>query len=219
MGSRRPPVLADLFHNQTFPNRGGGKRFERIRSYAFLISSLSLVLCAAPARAQLGNSGTIEGVVKDQSGSSVPGAKVEISYPVSGFHRETTTDTDGAYRFTNVPFNPYHLVVTATGFDSYSQDVDVRSTVPTILQVNLKVGSAASTTVTVEANGADLIETESTFHTDVDRGLFEKLPLESQSSGVSSLVTLAAPGVVADSNGLFHGLGDHAENSFSVGGH
>jgi hypothetical protein len=33
---------------------------------------------------------------------------------------------------------------------------------------------------------------------------------------VSSLVTLAAPGVAADSNGLFHGLGDHASNSFSV---
>jgi hypothetical protein len=31
-------------------------------------------------------------------------------------------------------------------------------------------------------------------------------------------VTLATPGVVADSNGLFHGLGDHAENSFSVDG-
>src|SRR5207237_4578113 len=36
------------------------------------------------------------------------------------------------------------------------------------------------------------------------------------SSSVSSLVTLASPGVAADSNGLFHGLGDHAENSFSV---
>jgi hypothetical protein len=32
------------------------------------------------------------------------------------------------------------------------------------------------------------------------------------------LVTLATPSVVADSNGLFHGLGDHAENSFSVDG-
>ena len=52
----------------------------------------------------------------------------------------------------------------------------------------------------------------------MDRGLFEKLPLESPSSSVSSLVTLASPGVVADSNGLFHGLGDHAENSFSVDG-
>jgi hypothetical protein len=31
-------------------------------------------------------------------------------------------------------------------------------------------------------------------------------------------VTLSSPGISADSNGLFHGLGDHAENSFSVDG-
>jgi hypothetical protein len=48
--------------------------------------------------------------------------------------------------------------------------------------------------------------------------LFDKIPLESSSSSVSSLVTLASPGVAADSNGLFHGLGDHASNSFSVDG-
>ncbi len=45
-----------------------------------------------------------------------------------------------------------------------------------------------------------------------------RLPLESASSSVSSLVTLTTPGIAADSNGLFHGLGDHAENSFSVDG-
>ena len=55
-----------------------------------------------------------------------------------------------------------------------------------------------------------------TAHTDVDRGLFNKLPLESQCSSLSSLVTLASPGVSADSNGLFHGLGEHASNSFSI---
>ena len=63
---------------------------------------------------------------------------------------------------------------------------------------------------------SDLVETDSTFHTDVDRDLFIKVPLESQSSSLSSLVTLTTPGVAADSNGLFHGLGDHAaSNSFS----
>ena len=31
-------------------------------------------------------------------------------------------------------------------------------------------------------------------------------------------MTLSSPGIAADSNGLFHGLGDHAENSFSVDG-
>ena len=48
--------------------------------------------------------------------------------------------------------------------------------------------------------------------------MFDKLPLESASSSLSSLVTLTTPGIAADSNGLFHGLGDHAENSFSVDG-
>ena len=184
---------------------------------ACLIVGLSLLFAAAPGRAQLGNAGSIEGVVKDPSGAAVVGAVVEISYPVTGFHREATTGSDGSFRFTNVPFNPYHLTVTAAGFEAYTQDVDVRSSVPTAVQISLKI-SAATTSITVQANGADLVENEPSFHTDVDTTLTERLPLESQSSAVSSLVTLATPGVVADSNGLFHGLGDHAENSFSVDG-
>jgi len=179
--------------------------------------ALGLLLMAAPGFAQLGNSGSIEGVVKDPSGSSVAGATVEITYAVSGFHREATTGTDGSFRFTNVPFNPYHMVVTATGFSSFTQDVEVRSTVPTSVQVALKLGTA-STSVTVEANGGDLVENESTFHTDVDQGIIDRLPLESASSSVTSLVTLVSPGVAADSNGNMHGLGDHAQNSFSVDG-
>lgn len=176
-----------------------------------------LSFAAGPAVAQLGNSGSIEGIVKDPSGAAIVGAAVEISYPVTGFHREATTGSDGSFRFTNVPFNPYHLTVNAAGFEAYSQDVDVRSSVPTAVQISLKIGTA-TTSITVEANGGDLLENEPSFHTDVDTGLTERLPLESQSSSVSSLVTLASPGVVADSNGLFHGLGDHAENSFSVDG-
>jgi len=193
--------------------------FRDLRRYALfvLVVGLSFFVCTAPSRAQLGNAGSIEGVVKDPSGAAVANAKVEITYAVSGYHRETITGADGSYRFTNVPFNGYHLVVTAPGFAPYTQDVDVRSSVPTTAQINLKIGTAA-TSVTVEANGGDLVETQPTFHTDVDTGLVDRLPLESQSSSVSSLVTLATPGVVADSNGLFHGLGDHAENSFSVDG-
>ena len=184
---------------------------------ALVMIGLSLLFAATPGRAQLGNAGSIEGVVKDPSGAAVVGAVVEISYPVTGFHRETTTASDGSFKFTNVPFNPYHLTVTAAGFEAYTQDVDMRSSVPTAVQISLKIGTA-TTSITVQANGADLIENEPSFHTDVDTTLTERLPLESQSSAVSSLVTLATPGVVADSNGLFHGLGDHAENSFSVDG-
>ena len=163
------------------------------------------------------NSGSIEGVVKDPSGGVVANALVEIHNPVSHFDQSTTTGAQGEFRFTNIPFNPYHLSVKVKGFQEYAQDVDVRSQVPISVQVTLAV-AGSTTTVTVEGTASDLVENDPHFHTDVDTGLFDKLPLESQSSSVSSLITLLTPGVAADSNGLFHGLGDHAENSFSVDG-
>jgi Carboxypeptidase regulatory-like domain len=198
-------------------NKSDGGEMRKSLKFQALLVVVSLFPLLVTGWAQSNNAGTIEGVVKDPAGAVVVNATVEISYPVSGFRRETTTGAAGDFRFNNVPFNPYHLVVTASGFASFTEDVDLRSAIPVSLPIALKVGSA-STSVTVEANGGDLVETESTPHTDIDRGLFDKLPLESQSSSVSSLVTLASPGVVADSNGLFHGLGDHAENSFSVDG-
>jgi hypothetical protein len=163
------------------------------------------------------NSASLNGTVLDPSGAVVANATVEIHNPVSHFDRSTMTDSAGRFSFPNVPFNPYHLSVTGAGFTPYAQDVELRSAVPLDIKINLQV-AGSSESVTVEASGADLLENDPTFHTDVDRGLFDKLPLESQSSSVSSLVTLASPGIAADSNGLFHGLGDHAENSFSVDG-
>jgi hypothetical protein len=191
--------------------------FRRISFLAAFAFVFAFLLSSPPIFAQIGNSGSIEGVVKDPSGSAVPNATVQIVNPVSGLNRTTNTSPDGSFRFTNVPFNPYHLSVNASGFASFSQDVEVRSGVPMRADVALKLGTAA-TTVNVTENGGDLLENDSTFHTDVDRGLFEKVPLESASSSVSSLVTLTTPGVAADSNGLFHGLGDHASNSFSIDG-
>jgi hypothetical protein len=183
---------------------------------AFVSLFFSIIFISAGLHAQsASSSGTIYGTVTDPSGAVISGASVIIENPVSQYSKQAKTDSDGRYQFTNVPFNPYHLTIIATGFSTGSEDVDVRSFVPVTLKSGLKIG-ASSTVVTVDAN--DLLENDSTFHTDVDRGLFEKLPLESQSSSLSSLVTLSSPGVAADSNGLFHGLGDHASNSFSVDG-
>ena len=183
-----------------------------LRAAFLIISYLALSLAASAQSA--GNSTSVTGVVLDPSDAVVPNVIVEIHNPVSGFDRTTVTDAAGRFSIPNVPFNPYHISVNGQGFAAYSHDIDVRSVVPVNLSISLKVGT--SETVTVEAGGADLLENDPTFHTDVDRSLFDKLPLESQSSSLSSLVTLASPGIAADSNGLFHGMGDHAENSFSL---
>ena len=163
------------------------------------------------------SSGIVTGTVKDPSGAVVPKATVTIENPISHYERSVITDTSGNFNIPNVPFNNYHLTASAAGFAPAARDIDVRSVVPVNLPITLSVAASAES-VTVEATASDLIEATPTFHTDVDRGLFDKLPLESQSSSVSSLVTLATPGIAADSNGLFHGMGDHAENSFSVDG-
>ena len=81
---------------------------KRLLIFAVLAVAFALFFAIAPTMAQLGNSGSLAGTVKDPSGGVVAAASVAISYPVSGFQRQATTDADGNFKFTNVPFNPYH---------------------------------------------------------------------------------------------------------------
>ena len=164
-----------------------------------------------------GTSGTVRGSVLDPSGAAIVGARVDIQNPISHYRRNTVTDNQGRFQFDNLPFNPYHVSSDAPKFRTSSQDVDVKSPIPVDVKFVLQIGTE-TTSVEVTADAKELIEVDPIAHTDVDRGLFDKLPLESQSSSLSSLVTLSAPGTSADSNGLFHGFGDHAQNSFSVDG-
>jgi len=181
-------------------------------------SLLLVALLAAGARAQsLGNAGTIEGTVTDQSGASVPDAKVTIKNAVSGYSRSATSAMDGTFRLTNIPPNPYHVEVTAAGFNTSQQDVAVRNAVP--LQVKVKLAVAGGqTSVTVEAAGADILENDPSAHIDVDRSLLQKLPSGDPGGGLSQAITYSTGGVAQDGNGLFHPLGDHAQASFVVDG-
>ena len=192
-----------------------GNRSIAAVALGFLAFFLCFAFGARPLHAQA--SGTIEGTVKDPSGAAIPGASVLIFNAVSKYERTATTDTEGKFRFPNVPFNPYHITVKAAGFAEFSQDNEVRSLVTLSLNVAMNL-AGGNTTVTVEGEGNDLVETESTFHTDVDKNLIDRLPVESASSSFTAITTMVAPGVAADSNGLMHGLGDHASNSISLDG-
>ncbi len=185
------------------------------RSMFAVSCTLASVLGVGSAMAQ-SNSGSVNGLVSDPSGAVIPGATVTVSNPGSGYTHDVTTDAAGRYQFQNVPFNLYHITVTAPGFVSAAKDVQILSPVAVSYNAALQVGGS-NTVVNVQTSGS-LLENTPVFHTDVDRDLFNKVPLETPSSTLSSLVTLTSPGVAADSNGLFHGLGDHASNSFSLDG-
>jgi len=188
-----------------------------IRGYVFRSLPLFALLGATIVVSAQSNAGAVRGTVTDPSGAVIPGATVHLTNQISHLDRTATTDATGQFVFDNVPFNPYQVNVSANGFSALKQNFEIRSVLGTNLKLVLQIASADST-VTVEASTGDLVENDPTFHTDVDRDAFIKVPLESQSSSLSALVTVSTPGVSADSNGLFHGLGDHASNSFSVDG-
>jgi len=131
------------------------------------VAVLGLLICAgATSQAQqLGGAGTIKGTVTDPTGAVLPGATVTIHNVVTGFARTTTTDASGNFVLQNIPQNPYHITITATGFQNLDQDVDVRSSVPVVLNAKLNVGQS-NTSITI-TESADLLETDPTQHTDI----------------------------------------------------
>jgi hypothetical protein len=185
------------------------------RSVRSTLLVFAMFLVFSPGFAQeLGGAGTVQGTVKDPTGAVMPSVLVRISNPVTGFSRTATTDPAGKFMFRNLPQNPYHVSVDVQGFQPLERDVDVRSGVPIDLDLSL---SLAGTTQSVEVVGhaEDLLERDPTAHTDVDQTLIDKIPLAA-SPGLNQVITLASPGVVADSNGFFHPVGDHAQTQFAI---
>jgi hypothetical protein len=191
---------------------------RRQRSVLFVIIPTfvcTFMLGMAGARAQgLGGAGTVRGTVKDPTGGVMVAVAVDLANPVSGFKRSATTDATGRFVFGNLPPAAYHVSAAAQGFNTLERDVDVRSAVPIELDLTLALAGATSS-VEVVGHAEDLLEKDPTAHTDIDQSLISKLPLD-PSSGLNQVITLASPGVVSDSNGFFHPVGDHAQTQFSI---
>ena len=190
-----------------FPSFG-----KRLCALFLFCSSLCFL---SSAHAQPRTEGSIIGTVTDISGAVIPGASVKLVNPVSHLTRSATTGSSGVFHFPALPFGNYRLTVRSKGFAVTSQAVGITSILPQTLTIALKV-AAATQTVTVQAAGP--LSTPTALQTTVARATFTKIPLESSTSAISSLVMLTTPGVTADSNGMIHGMGDHAENTYSLDG-
>ncbi len=192
------------------------RRAAPLLTLAFVFQLLSVLALAAGGQSA-GTGGSVSGVVTDPSGAVIPGASVKVLNPVTGFQRTTTTDVAGHFAFSNVPLNNYHLAVTAAGFGPITHDVDVAGSVPVSLNLTMNL-LTQSTTVTVTTDSGDLVNASPSTHTDINMALLPTLPTDDATNGLSSAVTLATPGIAADSNGMFHPLGEHSDTTFSIDG-
>jgi hypothetical protein len=183
------------------------------------VTAVFALFCCSPHRLvaqSLGNAGTIEGTVVDPSGAAVPKADVSVHNSVSGYNQMVTSGSDGTFRLGNLPRNPYHLEVKASGFSVFSQDVDIRNAIPVQVKASLTL-AGAQTSVTVEG-AAEAIEVDPSAHVDVDRSQLLKIPAFDPGGSLSQAIVYSTGGVAADGNGFFHPLGDHAQVSFVIDG-
>jgi len=119
----------------------------------------------------------INGVIKDSSGLTIPGAAIKATQTATGVVRTATSGTDGGYVLPDLPIGPYLLEVTKEGFSKYAQtgivlQVDTNPTV----DVNLRVGSV-SEQVTVEANAVQVESRTTSIGTVVTNQQVAEMPL------------------------------------------
>ena len=108
--------------------------------------AVSLLLVSGMAFAQPGAPGTIDGTVKDGSGSAVAGAIVTLAAADSTAPRTTVTDNEGAFHFAAVAPGTYKVAVASTGFTVWTANVDAgMAGGPQPLSAVLQVAPVSST--------------------------------------------------------------------------
>ena len=191
-------------------------RFARCFGFLFALTLTPYWIPAIRAQS-LGNAGTIEGTVTDPSGASVAGASVTVRNPISGYTQTVSTNSTGGFRLVNIPPHAYHLQINMAGFAQFNRDVSIRSSLPMKVDAQLALTTGA-TSVTVEAEGSDMVDLNASAHVDADRNQLSKLPFFDPGGGLSQAITYSTGGVAADADGSFHPMGDHAQVTFVVDG-
>lgn len=145
-----------------------------------------------------GLTGSISGTVTDPSGSAVPGAEITIVNVATTQTRQTKSQPDGDFVFTQLLPGTFRVSVSASGFKKYEQtDVVLTATERVVLgRIQLDVGEL-SQTVEVQAQAARL-QTESAERSGlISTQQTENIPLKGRD--YLGLVRLL-PGVVDQQN-------------------
>jgi len=182
-------------------------------SSASVFIAVAVVVLGIPATS-LSQNPAICGTVQDPSGAVVSGAIVQLSGSTTVM--DAKTDAAGGFCFNNLQPGDYEATVRVHGFRDTRQAIALHSGERFRTTISLSV-AASDQQVTVVEGVAD-VGSLNVAQTEIGTGLIRNLPSESVNAALSSILTLATPGVAADSNGVFHPLGEHAETSFSVDG-
>jgi hypothetical protein len=156
-----------------------------------VLLSILAVLVTGTVFAQSTTSGSVAGQVMDASGGTLPGVTVELSGVAMQGTRTAVTDSQGNYRFVNVPpGESYKVTATLSGFAPVSKTIS-RVSLGQQAHVDMTLRAAVSEAITVTAEAPLVDVSKTTTGVNVTARQFESLPTQ---RSFQQLTTLA-PGV------------------------
>ncbi|MGB7265795.1 MAG: carboxypeptidase-like regulatory domain-containing protein [Terracidiphilus sp.] len=177
-----------------------------VRTVGWTLLAAAMIFPSNRATAQSSSSG-VNGVVTDQNGAVVSGAKVALVNAATNVARETVSNGSGNYFFAEVPPAHYMLTFTAVGFQKETiAGFDVVVAQVVTINASLKVGSVQQS-VTVQAENTEVESSSAQLGAVIGTQQVNDLPLDGRN--FTQLLDLT-PGVTPISTGQNSSAGNVA---------
>ena len=163
---------------------------ERALSPKLSSASLLILAFALLCEAQTSKvSGAGQGIVIDQAGSAVAGAKVTLRNHDTNQMRTISTNPDGFFHIDGLPVGQYQLRVASPGFSEYMNTAIVVS-IGRVTEVKARLATAkVQQEITVTEQPSPIDPTQTTVATTIEHERIEESPVVS--SNYLNLVLLA----------------------------
>ncbi len=153
--------------------------------------------------------------VRDPAGRPVA-ARIQLDGNQPDFHAAADADGNGAGRLTRLPPGRYRLRVTHSGFEDFSEQVEVRSAVPQERRVTLQI-SAVSTEIVVRTDAPLLDPSQPGLVTHAGRRQLEETLGTTLGRSTIDVVT-TMPGWLLEANAVLHPRGSEYDTQYVIDG-
>ena len=170
----------------------------RQKSHRLILLPLFLLLACVGAFAQANSE--ITGIVTDQTGAVVSGAKITLTDPATGATKTTVSGGTGLYDIAGLNPANYNMRITAKGFESFAQNgIVVNVSATAHVDVKLTVG-AETQTVTVEADALAVQSDSNVVSSLIDSQQISEIATENRNFAALAALGLGVSSALPDSN-------------------
>jgi Carboxypeptidase regulatory-like domain/Peptidase family M1 domain len=128
-------------------------RRRRLITISLLFTSSFLYLNIVSSQSQSGQSGIINGTVKDPKGAVVAGAQVIVRNDATGDTRDAVTDNQGRFKVEGIASGGYKITIKRDGFKTSEQAVTIESDKTATVEIKLEITETRAE-VTVTSKGS-----------------------------------------------------------------